>query len=123
MSTKLCHCGSCEQAIERAIGVADKMLRDGECAMYLMAVGAALRGIGLNIAASQIGGVLSDEGMPDVIGKLLAREGAANSCTNVDKLIKDTFMARDKHYADLVNDSIAAANKKYEEERNLPKGD
>lgn len=121
--TKLCHCGSCEQAIERAIGIADKMLRNGECSIFLVAVGSVLQGIGVSVASKQLESGFLEHGAPPIIAELMAKEEAISSCAGVAEKVTEVWQKGVSGYVEALNVSIAAANEAYAAERNLPKGD
>lgn len=41
--TRICNCGDCRSAYERAAGLITKMFRDNECPSYAIAVGEAMK--------------------------------------------------------------------------------
>lgn len=121
--TRVCNCGSCKQAVERAIGVIGKMFVDGECPQFAIAVGVAMSFAGAETLRVQLAGDYVDTGAPKKIADLLSGQEAIMAYDAVSKLIQGDWKENRDRYFELLNEAITAANKRYTDEHNLPKGD
>jgi len=59
--TKLCFCGECEDAIVRAFGLAEKMMKDNECPIFMAAVAEAMTMIAYKIQRNFVAKEINDE--------------------------------------------------------------
>ena len=113
MATKLCECGSCEQAIDRALGVIRSQLMDGECPYFIL---------GVHIATESIMGAMlsmSTEGETSLVGVLNAAAILEGMRSRMEEPIKNDSADLRKRIVEMMKEVEAKQN----EERNLPKGD
>lgn len=121
---KICHCGSCEAATFRAVGILDKMLADDECTQYIVAVGIALSALGSDIMLKQLEGMLEDKGTPSFIATALATNIVQTRCNEISDMLQEWYNKnRDTKVTDRLNEVITRHNEAREAEKNLPKGD
>jgi hypothetical protein len=59
--TKLCNCGSCEDAITRAIALAEKMMKDDECPVFMAAISEAMAMVAYRIQRNFIANTVNEE--------------------------------------------------------------
>lgn len=113
--TKLCGCGNCEQATERALGLICKMLADGECIGFVAGVTCSMDAVMKLVMAMDDDGKLT----------LLSSIAAVADYDNINGIIQGHLEQDDVGKA-LIKEThrrvleLAAARK---QEQDLPKGD
>lgn len=107
-SQKICGCGTCDGAMERATQFVCKMLDDNECPSFVIAVSYALAEIGTNTMDSLCIEYPAERGK--IHNKFTALYGSLNY-----------LYAKDESYRNLINDHIKKYWDRAEEEAKLPK--
>lgn len=121
---KICTCGNCEDAASRALGYVAKAITDGECTIFTGAVGILISAISSKVMGKQIEGIMEDKGVPSILAPIMADQQMMETMNSLAATVKAWF---DKHgdtkITPVLDEAIERANKAYEEEQNLPKGD
>lgn len=102
----ICNCGTCQQAVERAVGIIKKQILDDECPVFIMTVAQAM----FIVAQLHI-----DREYGPLEGHILKTilRGVAPS------LIEEI---EDGNHMDSVSEAVEKATVRSRQERDLPKG-
>jgi hypothetical protein len=111
--TKLCGCGTCEDAAERATQFVCRLIDDDECGYFLYAVGTAIGQITTKLMQDSVNGEVKAAGLIDALATAAAAaEGAAAA----------SHIALQKERMQLVHSAMDRSAERRKEEQKLPKG-
>lgn len=110
--SKLCNCGDCRDAAQRAITIIEKMFGDNECPLFMAAVAEAMANfsVGANVV------VYAEHFKIDIKSVITAVELAGDQ---VESYI-DSDMS---HYKERIDKAHQKMRERVEFENRLPKGD
>lgn len=112
--SRVCGCGSCSDAIERATQFVCKAIDDDECALFAFAMCQAMMQIGDTIMHNQIRQITESGGMA----------GALSVALRADSLSEDVAkMFHSGPYIDILNEALTRYHKRRDETAKLVKGD
>lgn len=115
MSKKLCNCGTCGTAADRALKIVEKSVMDDECPIFINGIAAALASLSMSIVARQMVG----EGFP----KILASIECHQIHEEITSLVNEELAASEGVYGSALGEIITKLAERKKEEAKLPKGD
>lgn len=113
--TKICGCGSCHDAAERAAQLVSKAIDDDECAIFVYAICCAMMAIGRTIEYSTLQSVADEGGIEGLTGLLGVHIRARNTEQAIDKLISEGS------YIDVINAALTRYHDRQEQLKNVTK--
>ena len=126
---RICNCGSCQSASERASGLIKKMLADNECPVYAFAVSEAMQMFSSYLLMEM---TAAQTGLPQAIALVVNNDTEESLRLRMVGYMKDHSKAYTDiltelclAYNDLVDRSVADAKARKEDLANIktPKGD
>lgn len=108
---KICSCGTCQDAVERAVQFVCKMIDDDECQLFIFSVGMAMRAIAEHTAGNMMECEMEKN---PLAGLRIAMEHDKAMNAVLDEYQKPV-------YTDIMNDRLRAYFERRKEESKLPK--
>lgn len=112
---KLCGCGTCRDAAERAVQLVCKMIDDNECSLFVYAVAAVMSSVAREEAIEQVKEMAEREGSIAAIKMIGYYQNAGVEAVDEFRDNKDDFTK-------VINDHLDAFNERRKLEAELPKG-
>jgi len=112
---KLCGCGTCRDAAERAVQLVCKMIDDNECSLFVYAVADVMFSVAREAAIEQVKATAEREGPIAAIETIGCYQNAGAEAVDEFRDNKD--------FTKVINDHLDAFNERRKLEAELPKGD